>query len=275
MDMTESGTPNVKIVIAVHKKYDLPTDPLYLPVHVGAAGSPLDFGLLRDDTGDNISEKNPHFCELTGLYWAWKHLDADYIGLVHYRRYLSLHKKGGEPLNSVLSTDELSELFPKYRIVVPKRRHYMIETLYSHYKHTHYEEHLVTTRDIIAEQCPEYLEDYDQVSSQTSGHMFNMMIMTRELLDAYCTWLFHILFELERRLGNPEQFMSPYQGRLYGRVSEIILNVWLLHQVRTKTVGEGEIKELSCVCTEKVNWYRKGISFLRSKFFNKKYEGSF
>ena len=81
------------IVVATHKKYRMPKDPLYLPVHVGAEGkkdakgNPLDFGYQKDNEGDNISIKNPRYCELTGIYWAWKNLDSDYIGLVHYRRY--------------------------------------------------------------------------------------------------------------------------------------------------------------------------------------------
>ena len=54
----------------------MPDDPMYIPVQVGSAlNPPLPY--IGDDTGDNISERNPYFCELTGLYWAWKNLDDD------------------------------------------------------------------------------------------------------------------------------------------------------------------------------------------------------
>ena len=73
---------DIKIVIAAHKPYVMPEDKIYLPVQVGSEGK-QNIGFQRDNEGDNISEKNPSFCELTGLYWAWKNLDADYIGLAH------------------------------------------------------------------------------------------------------------------------------------------------------------------------------------------------
>ena len=47
-------------------------------------------GVLTDCEGENISEKNRQYCELTGLYWVWKHAEEDYIGLVHYRRHFLL-----------------------------------------------------------------------------------------------------------------------------------------------------------------------------------------
>ena len=84
---------DIKVIIAAHKKYRMPKDKLYLPIHAGAEGKD-DIGFKKDNTGKNISKKNPFFCELTALYWAWKNLDADYIGLVHYRRHLTLKKKG-------------------------------------------------------------------------------------------------------------------------------------------------------------------------------------
>ena len=53
---------NIKVIIATHKKYEMPTDTMYLPLHVGAEGKE-DLGYAKDNTGDNISEKNPYFCE--------------------------------------------------------------------------------------------------------------------------------------------------------------------------------------------------------------------
>lgn len=273
----------VTIIIATHKKYQMPSDKCYLPLHVGAEGkkdkdgNPLDLGYVKDNTGDNISSKNASFCELTGLYWAWKNLDADYIGLVHYRRHLSLHKKSKDPFQNILTDNEAIALTEQYEVIVPSKRNYWIETLYSHYKHTHFASQLDETRKIIAEQYPDYQPDYDKVIHKTWGYMFNMMIMRRDLLNDYCSWLFNILFELERRVNagqvQDSQNLSPFQGRFYGRISEIIFNVWLQHQIRIGNVKH--IKQIKCITLGKIAWRKKLISFLEAKFLGKKYEGSF
>ena len=98
----------VTVIVAAHKPYAMPDDPLYLPLHVGAEGKEP-FGFTGDNTGENISAKNPTFCELTGLYWAWKNLDADYIGLAHYRRHFG-RKGRGEPISHVLTEAEAVRL---------------------------------------------------------------------------------------------------------------------------------------------------------------------
>ena len=74
------------IIVAAHKRYTMPADSLYLPLQVGAEGK-SDIGYRKDNEGENISEKNPYYCELTGLYWAWKNLECEYLGLAHYRRH--------------------------------------------------------------------------------------------------------------------------------------------------------------------------------------------
>ena len=114
------NTPTVKIIVATHKKYEMPQDAMYLPLHVGAEGktdqngNPLDLGYQKDNTGENISNKNAAYCELTGLYWAWKNLDTDYTGLAHYRRHFG--KKTKAPFEGVLTYNELRPMLEKYKI---------------------------------------------------------------------------------------------------------------------------------------------------------------
>ncbi len=270
---------NIKIIIATHKKYQMPKDEMYLPVHVGAKGKKnedgkeLDLGYIKDCIGDNISEKNPFYCELTGLYWAWKNLDADYIGLAHYRRHFKGNNKSKNRFECILSQKEAEELISKYKVIVPNKRKYYIETLYSHYSHTHYAEQLDLTRSIIQDFYPEYVNVYDTVVKQTYGYMFNMMIMEKTLVDEYCTWLFCILEELEKRIGTPD--LSAFQMRFYGRVSEIIFNVWLVYQVNSGRLNAADIKEIPCIHMERINWIKKGTAFLKAKFISRKYEGSF
>ena len=123
----------------------MPDDDMYVPLHVGAEGKE-DLGYIKDNSGDNISNKNPYFCELTGLYWAWKNLDADYIGLAHYRRHFCLKRKSKNNFENVLSCSELSKLLKDYDVILPKKRKYVIENLYNHYKHTMYIEPLDETQ---------------------------------------------------------------------------------------------------------------------------------
>lgn len=268
---------SVKIIIATHKKYQMPKDELYLPLHVGAEGkkdtdgSNLNLGYTKDNVGDNISALNSSFCELTGLYWAWKNLEEDYIGLVHYRRHFSLNHKRN--FNNVLKYKELLPYLGKIKVFLPHKRKYYIESLYNHYKHTHYAYQLDETRKIIARKHPDYITSYDMTVNHTYAYMFNMMIMEKKLFDEYCMWLFDILFELKKSIGQVE--LNDFQGRFYGRISEIIFNVWLSQKLKDGSLKHTEVKEIPCVHMEKINWFKKGYAFLKAKFWNKKYEGSF
>ena len=80
---------DIQIYVISHLLDDIEktrNDFIYTPLFVGRNGRD-NFGYCSDDNGDNISSKNPYFCELTGLYWIWKQSKADIIGLCHYRRY--------------------------------------------------------------------------------------------------------------------------------------------------------------------------------------------
>lgn len=267
---------NIKLLIACHKECEVPMDDLYLPMHVGAAGKDS-IGFQRDDEGDNISEKNPVYCELTGVYWAWKNLSCDWLGLVHYRRYFTVKSRRVQKeigkLNAVLRKEELMPYLAKYKVLVPKRRHYYIDTVYNHYSNTFSQEQLDETRRILMEQFPQYLESWDKVMKGRSIYIFNMFIMSRELTDRYCTWLFRVLAELEKRIDTTE--MTAFEKRYAGRVSERLFNAWLDHEIRIENLKPSDICELPYLYLGEVDWPRKIKSFMMAKLFHKKYEKSF
>lgn len=273
-------SPNVKILIAVHKPYPTPIADIYLPIQVGKLQAKTAIkNLIGDNTGENISSKNPVFCELTALYWAWKNLNIDYVGLVHYRRYFkdsngsSKHTLSSttdnriinQNLQRVLSPDNAQKLMLKADVILPTRRNYFIENLYDHYHKTMNPEPFIKVRTIIATRCPGYLTEFDLLKKRRSAHMFNMFIMKKDILDDYCSWLFPILFELEKQVDTTG--WSDFQRRYIGRISELLLDVW---------INTNSVKYVECpiINIEPVNWIKKGTGFLMAKFFGRKYEKS-
>ena len=260
---------SIKVIVAAHKKYQMPEDKMYLPLHVGAEGK-NSLGYKKDNEGENISAKNPYYCELTGLYWAWKNLDSEYIGLSHYRRYFAesnkIPKREDDRFKNVLTYETADKLLNDVDIILPTKRKYYIENIYNHYRKTMYIEPLDETRKILEEKYPEYLVEFDKIHKRTSSHMFNMFIMKKDKLDEYLTWLFNILFELESRY-NPAQYDS-FHARYLGRISERLLDVW----INTKGYKYKEVKFMDM---QPVDWWKKGTSFLKAKFTGKKYEKSF
>ena len=251
-----------KILIATHKNSKMPGDPIYCPIQVGAAlHAPLSIpGILRDDEGDSISRKNPNYCELTALYWAWKNLPCDYLGLAHYRRHFASSKRSGDKWSRIISKEELETLLSSCPVLLPRKRRYWIETTYNQYVHAHHAQDLDKTREILARKYPEYLPAFDRVMKRTSGHRFNMFVMRRDLLDGYCSWLFDVLFTLEAELDISNY--SPNDARVFGFVSERLLDVW----VETNQVA---YKEIHYLFMEKQNWLKKGSAFLNRKFNGK------
>ncbi len=256
-----------KIIVASHKKADMPSDSMYLPLLVGAdINKPVE-NYTADNSGDNISSLNPMYCELTGLYWAWKNLDADNIGLVHYRRYF----KGKD--GQAITGGEVDTLLKGYKIILPTKRRYYIETLYSHYVHTHNNEEIDETRKVIAAKCPDYLGSYDKAMKRTWGYMFNMMVMPKDLLNDYCTWLFAILHDVVDKVGEGDR--SSFEKRYPGRLSELLFNCWLDHKLSEGTISRYDIVEVPLLNLGDEKFTKKLIAFLRAKFFGKKQDKSF
>lgn len=107
------------IGIAAHKPINCKNSiPYHHTICVGAGKNKETFPNAEyydDSIQDNISEKNNIYNELTAHYWMWKKdIDAEYIGLCHYRRYFNFSSaKYGYPRKGAIRIPNLA-LFDKY-----------------------------------------------------------------------------------------------------------------------------------------------------------------
>ena len=227
---------NIKIFICAHKEVQLPHHPYFLPIQAGAAlHSPIK-DYQPDDEGDNISIKNPHFCELTCHYWAWKNLKGiDIIGLNHYRRYFDFSRKWPQfsadkrfvPAEHFLRTDyqfpDLERILQKYDIILPVARHWRVSNT-QQYGDYHIAKDWEMLRQIIKERSPQYIPAFEKTMDYSNKSVgYNMFITNWKHFDVYSDWLFDILFEVERRVPPVD---DPVQSRIYGYMSERLINVF-------------------------------------------------
>ncbi len=211
---------DTRIYAITHKKFDLPEESGYYPLHVGRVLSE-DLGYPGDDTGESISEKNKSFCELTGLYWIWKNVSCDIVGICHYRRYFA---KDG----AILSQEYIETSLARYDAILPCCGTFENDTLFTQFGLRHHIRDLLTVRDIIAERHPDYLDAFDFCMNCNLFSVGNMIITKKEIFDSYCEWLFDILLEAERRIDTSSY--DNYQKRVFGFLSERLLRVWFLKQ---------------------------------------------
>lgn len=273
---------DVQIFVSYHKPFKLFKNKYLQPIHVGrdvflnkdtcdGDYQKIKKWLLKntigDNTSDNISLKNPNYCELTAQYWAWKNCNANYVGFCHYRRLFDLNNS------------KISKLLNEYDIILP--RIFTLDcTVREQYNRDHIKEDLDKTLEIIASKYPDYMEDAENVLNKKTIYFCNMFITNRELFNSYCEWLFDILFELEKVTAISE---NKYQSRIFGFLSERLLNIFIEHvkriddikicEVPVKFIEENKISFLQRLFSVTNEGYHKIIMILGMKFkFRNKYK---
>lgn len=253
----------IMIVVPTIKTYQFPSDnTLYFPIQVGCDETEERLGYLCDNTGTNISYKHRFYSELSALFWAWKNCDFDFLGLCHHRRYFSGKKKADHFQNKryskILSRDEIEKLLVKCPVILAKKRHYIIETKESQFIHAHSKQDMDVCREVIKEMYPDCFDVFNKVMKRTWQHNYNMFVMNKKTVDDYCTWLFSILFEIEKRI-DLEKYTDPYSARVLGYLGERLLDVFIEYkQIR--------YQEVKVIMLEKQNWIKKGFKFIKRKF---------
>ncbi len=185
-------------------------------IQVGAALSDKRLDVdFYDDVGDSISERNRQFCELTGLYWIWKHAREDVVGLVHYRRHFKLP----EDWFRRFIDRKIGVILPVPLFVAP--------SLEENYKFRHVGEVWDCMMDILKVKAPEeYSTAKDFFETNGLYSPCNMIIAKKQFLDRYCEWVFPILFGVVENMG---QFEDSYQNRYPGFLSERLLSFYFYY----------------------------------------------
>lgn len=222
---------NKLIGVVGHKPFTVPAGPMYRGIQVGQ-GVQIP-GMLRDNTLDNIADKNDTYCELTAQYWIWKNSDAEIKGLVHYRRILGGEGRKAKLLESIsarrqkaLNGEETEQLLQQYDVILPKMHNYVTETALEHYQKNHVTSSSFNMiRQYVQENFPEYVEPLDGVLHSKQSHLFNILIAKKEIFDAYSEWLFTVLGYVEQNVDTSG--LSKSERRIFGYLSELLLDVWI------------------------------------------------
>lgn len=250
---------DIKILVAHHKESLLIKNDIFMPIHVGKDISNINLEILGDNTGDNISKKNSIYCEMTAIYWAWKNLNADYIGLCHYRRYFTFESKClkdtiieylryyrvrciGNILNPGINYAKSSQLHISDKNIFEYKAIIFSENIKKIIQKKQYDaivpmpyyfacrnvrqffevlgrEHISLLCDIVSDISPDLYPYLQKTFNSNKLYAANMFIMKSETYKDYCQTIFPILFEHEKRSLEKKWCNDLINEKAYSRLS--------------------------------------------------------
>lgn len=257
----ERRKDKIKIFISYHKDSEMIESEIMTPIQVGAKNSATDLGILRDDEGVHISDKNDKYCELTAQYWAWKNAEADFYGFMHYRRhfvfqdivypfedgrpvsYGSINKRYKEKIG--LNDDTIQRCMEGFDLALPLAVDTSSwgavsnEVQFSCLDNLH-----AVDFDLVCKTVLELYPDYDDVVWEfRTGHYaywYNMFIMKKKIFTDYSKWLFHILEESEKKIDFVKY--DKQETRTLAFMAERLLSIYLIKLLKDRP--ELKIKHL-------------------------------
>ena len=250
------------------KNFKFLNDSVVTPLQVGAANG-TNVCELKDNNGDNISDKNYFYIENTGTYWIWKNVkDAKYKGQMQYRR----------PLEGVNESMNFDEVFSKYKVITcepfnhpansrPTKENPMFipaMTVEQGYAFSNCIDDLKIIEMVINIYYPEYKDSYNKfIKNGENLYYSNGFIMKSDDYDRYCEFLFDCLDKYQQfvdvstpqrlrdrvvyhmEVGKYPKHMNPqsrseeairWQMSIGGFLSERIWTLWLLHNFKDEEI---------------------------------------
>ena len=119
---------------------------------------------------------------------------------------------------------------------------------------------------VVAEISPEYSKAFEKVAKSTSAHLFNTFIMRKDYVNSFCSFMFPILFEVEKQVDFSNR--TEFESRTCGYLAEFLLDTWIIK-------NKIEYQEVELRVLDGENKLRKAVAMIRSKMLGEKYEKSF
>ena len=239
----------------------------YIPVGLGKDNFSKEW--MRDNTGNNISEKNRNYGEYTFHYWIWKNymdkLNENWIGFCQYRKFWTIKNYDHsninlETLSSIVLKDIASE-FQKYDVILGepffinqrktmkfiKKGFKLIlknpKFLFSkksrnikfHFDLMHGKNNLYKAIDLLDNENKTDFKNY--VDTKQYFHPQNMFICrSKNLLKKYYETIFPWLEKCET-IFLPEKLKGYDLTRIYGFLAERFLSYWFQKNAKCKTMN--------------------------------------
>lgn len=238
---------NFTIFSVFHKAFDVPNVPYIKPIQAGRAIATTILPFEGDDGADNISALNKNFAELTVLYHIWKNYKKEqlpYWGLCHYRRYFCLPQppfltkrlyrfnEASTAFKTIFTPLLQKKIDDKLQqgCVIICRKYYFLKlkkwSVKKQFIKDHNEESWAATEEAIKKLYPQYFDSIEKFMNGVSCSWYNMAIAGYDFWNEYLTFLFDILFEVQKKITIAE---TSTMIRVLGNISERLLPAYIFH----------------------------------------------
>ena len=274
---------DIKIFVSYKNKHTIIKSDILTPIQTGCALTNIHFGgMLRDDSGDNISAQNEKYCELSAQYWVWKNYDKignpNYIGFMHYRRHFIFDDWRGNPdwcwlpksnvyfvpfinndylkhLNDNLIRQQLQNCdcivikpYDVKNIGSSSCREQYGKLLKQNIKN--FDAFIKTAKRVM----PDYLPEIELLEKGSIQYLCNMFVMNRELFMQYSEFCFSVLQTADKIIPKHEIY------RTMGFLGEFCLSIFVFKLKKNKNIRIKELNAAFILSDDEIK-YPKGKYF--------------
>jgi len=212
-EKTKNSDEFVMYAVGNHRDKPLKNPPVLkdyeYPIQAGAALSEKRIATLLDNSGNNISDKNKQYCEMSAVYWIWKNTTQEWTGIEHYRRRLLV-----KPQMLKSDVDAILPLpYMCYPNTVTQFRRFVSEDVL---------QLLLKTLEVLH---PEKYLKYREILYGQYQYTYNMTCTRREVFEDYCRWFFEITEHMETKA---EQVPEIKNTRALSYVAEVLTNLYFM-----------------------------------------------